>query len=135
MIDLDTFLTTLYVMVDDFASLVFPSRSILQDRWPPCNVVRSSRWRCLDNGYSLRANGPFTATRSTICKQHAITIFGLYLVQLMQAQACLYEVLDSTAAVTRDAKRRGAGWLAGQADIGWSNRIGWQASFGLCWLA
>ncbi len=68
-------------------------------------------------------------------QRDAITIFGLYLVQLMQAQACLYEVLDSTAAVTRDAKRRGAGWLAGQADIGWSNRIGWQASFGLCWLA
>ena len=25
----------------------------------------------------------------------------------------------------RDAKRRGAGWLAGYADIGWSNSLGW----------
>jgi Transposase DDE domain len=49
----------------------------------------------------------------------------------MQAQHCAYEVLDSTAAVTRDAKRRGLGWLAGQADIGWSNRIGWYEGFHL----
>jgi hypothetical protein len=26
---------------------------------------------------------------------------------------------------TRDAKRRGAGWLPGLANIGWSNRLGW----------
>lgn len=40
-------------------------------------------------------------------------------------------VLDSTAAVTRDARRRGLGWLAGQADIGWSNRVGWDEGFHL----
>ncbi len=32
---------------------------------------------------------------------------------------------------TRDAKRRGTGWLAGQADIGWSNRIGLYEGFHL----
>jgi hypothetical protein len=32
---------------------------------------------------------------------------------------------------TRDAKRRGRGWLAGQADIGWSNRLGWYEGFHL----
>src|SRR5262245_56077457 len=26
---------------------------------------------------------------------------------------------------TRDAKRRGAGWLPGLADSGWSHRLGW----------
>ncbi len=31
----------------------------------------------------------------------------------------------------RDAKRRGAGWLAGQADIGWSNSLGWYEGFRL----
>jgi hypothetical protein len=60
-----------------------------------------------------------------------ITAFGLYFVALLQAQKCCYEVLDSTAAVTRDAKRRGSGWLAGQADIGWSTRIGWYEGFHL----
>jgi hypothetical protein len=50
---------------------------------------------------------------------------------LLRAQETAYEVLDSTAAVTRDAKRRGLGWLASQADIGWSNRIGWYEGFHL----
>ena len=61
----------------------------------------------------------------------AITAFALFLVQLLHAQETAYEVLDSTAAVTRDAKRRGLGWLAGQADIGWSNRVGWYEGFHL----
>ncbi len=36
-----------------------------------------------------------------------------------------YEVLDTTAVPVRNAKRRGRGWLAGEVDIGWSNRLGW----------
>lgn len=55
----------------------------------------------------------------------AIVAFSLYQVEYMQARHCLYEALDSSGIPTRDAKRRGTGWLAGQADIGWSNRIGW----------
>ena len=51
--------------------------------------------------------------------------FSPWLVEQMQAQCCLYEVLDSSGIPTRDAKRRGTGWLAGQADIGWSTRLGW----------
>ena len=27
----------------------------------------------------------------------------------------------------------GRGWLAGEADIGWSNSIGWYEGFSLCW--
>jgi hypothetical protein len=50
---------------------------------------------------------------------------------LMKAQTCCYEALDSTVAVTRDAKLRGAGWLSGQADIGWSSRLGWYEGFHL----
>ena len=43
----------------------------------------------------------------------------------MAAQRCASEALDSSGVPTRDAKRRGAGWLPGLADIGWSNRLGW----------
>src|SRR5688500_17226495 len=32
---------------------------------------------------------------------------------------------------TRDCKRRGHGWLAGRADIGWSNALGWYEGFSL----
>jgi hypothetical protein len=84
----------------------------------------------------LRAAFPALPNRSQfnrLMRAHrdGITAFGLHLVQLMQAQRCPYEVLDSTAAVTRDAKRRGTGWLAGQADIGWSTRLGWYEGFHL----
>ena len=59
---------------------------------------------------------------------------ALHLVEMagiMGTYECLYEALDSTAMVVRDAKRRGAGWLAGYADIGWSNRLGWYEGFRL----
>ena len=36
-----------------------------------------------------------------------------------------YEVVDGTGLVTRNAKRRGRGWLWGQADIGKCTRVGW----------
>ena len=51
--------------------------------------------------------------------------FFLHLLALLEAQKCPYEALDSSAMPVRDAKRRGHGWLAGRADIGWSNSLGW----------
>jgi hypothetical protein len=69
------------------------------------------------------------------CKvlRDSITAFALFVVEELRAQETACEVLDSTA-VTRDAKRRGLGWLVGQADIGWSNRIGWYEEVHL-WLS
>jgi hypothetical protein len=42
-----------------------------------------------------------------------------------------YQALDASAMPVRDAKRRGNGWLAGYADIGWSNSLGWYEGFSL----
>ena len=42
-----------------------------------------------------------------------------------------FEALDRSAMPVRDIKRRGEGWLAGYADIGWSNRLGWFEGFRL----
>ena len=47
-----------------------------------------------------------------------------------RGDAC-YEALDTSAMPVRDAKRRGEGWLAGYADIGWSNSLGWYEGFRL----
>jgi hypothetical protein len=63
--------------------------------------------------------------------QKALVACGLYLVRLLAAQSCLYEALDSSGVPTHDTKRRGAGWLPGLADIGWSNRLGWYEDFHL----
>ncbi|MHB1191099.1 MAG: transposase family protein, partial [Armatimonadota bacterium] len=58
-----------------------------------------------------------------------IVAFFLYLTDMLGAGKCAYEALDASAVPTRDAKRRGAGWLPQAADIGWSNRIGWYEGF------
>jgi hypothetical protein len=84
----------------------------------------------------LRAAFPSLAEREQFNRlqrgyRDMIVAFALFLVEQMQAQGCLYEALDSSGIPTRDAKRRGTGWLAGQADIGWSNRMGWYEGFHL----
>ena len=60
-----------------------------------------------------------------------IEAFFLHLVSLLEVRKCPYEALDSSAMPIRDCKRRGHGWLAGDADIGWSNSIGWYEGFSL----
>jgi Transposase DDE domain len=150
MVDIETFLTTLYVMSDDFCKWHLPAEAL--HAGPQVSLSRSEvitlalfgQWVQFPSERAfyryaelhLRAAFPALPDRSQFNRlmrkqRDAITAFSLYLVQLLQAQRCLYEALDSTAAVTRDAKRRGTGWLAGQADIGWSNRLGWYEGFHL----
>src|SRR5260221_14274248 len=150
MMDQDTFLTTLYVMIDDFCqSKGFdekhrpgPAASLscsevvtlaVFGQWaqfPSERAFYRYAWR------HLRAAFPTLPEREQFNRlqrqqRDVIVAFSLSLVDQMQAQRCLYEALDSSGIPTRDAKRRGTGWLAGQADIGWSNRIGWYEGFHL----
>ena len=150
MIDQDTFLTTLYVMVDDFCQSELGPE--MPQPGPQASLCRSEvitlalfgQWVQFPSErafyryaqHHLREAFPQLPDRSQFNRlqrthRDAITAFALFVVQVLQAQQTAYEVLDSTAAVTRDAKRRGLGWLAGQADIGWSNRIGWYEGFHL----
>src|SRR5229473_3465001 len=130
MIDVDTFLTTLYVMVDDFCQ----SQSTEEKHTPgpaaslQCSEVITlavfGQWVQFPSERAfyryaeqhLRAAFPQLPHRTQfnrLMREHrdAITTFGLHLVELMHGQECSYEVLDSTAAVTRDAKR--LGWYEG----------------------
>src|SRR5258708_38985450 len=140
MIDLDTFITTLYVMVDDFyqskdepekpkpgpqASL---SRSevvtlALFGQWVQFPSERAFYRYASDH---LREAFPRLPDRSQFNRlqrthRDAITTFALFLVQLLHAQETPYEVLDSTPPVTRHARRRGLGCVPGPPEIGWSN--------------
>lgn len=149
MVDLDTFLTTLYVMVDDFCKTHLPPES---RPGPAASLTRSEvltlaifgQWQPFgsERGFyryaqrHLRAAFPTLPDRAQFNRlvrhhQGALVACFLYLGQLLQAQDCLYEALDSTAVPTREAKRRGNGWLPGIADIGWSNRLGWYEGFHL----
>jgi hypothetical protein len=150
MVDVDTFLTTLYVRVDDFC------QSRLSER--PCRpgpeaslsdsevitltiFARWSRFTSERDFYRyaschLRKAFPTLPDRSQFNRlvrfyADLIEEMALHLAKAMEAWECPYEALDSSAMPVRDAKRRGEGWLAGYADIGWSNSLGWYEGFRL----
>ena len=147
--DVDTFLTILYVTVDDFCkhqSLPEPApgpKASLSASEVITLVIFSQwgRFRSERDFYHyatkrLRPAFPTLPRRSQfnrLTRRHYETLATCshHLVELLQGQRCSYEALDSSGVPTRSAKRRGAGWLAGQADIGWSNRLGWYEGFHL----
>ncbi len=143
----DTFLLTLYVMVDDFCKVHLPyetrpgpaaslSRSevvtlAIFSQW---SVFRSERAFYRYATRRLKSAFPRLPERSQynrLLRSHeaALTAFFLHLVERLEAAQATYEALDGTAVVVRNAKRRGEGWLCGQADIGYSNRLGWYEGF------
>ncbi len=150
MLDVDTFLTALYAITDDF----YKSRS-RKDRPPgpeaslsPSEVVtlaifaRFSRFASERDFYryahtQLRGAFPTLPDRSQFnrsVRSHVglIEEVALHLAEvLVGIDGCPYEALDSAAMPVRDAKSRGPGWLAGYADIGWSNWLGWYEGFRL----
>ena len=149
MVDVDTFLTTLYVMVDDFCKLSLPCE---EHPGPQARLSRSEvmtlaifgQWQPFgsERGFAryarrhLRAAFPHLPTREQLNRQirqqhDALVAFFLHLVDLLATLQGAYEALDSAGVPTRDAKRRGSGWLPGLADIGWSNRLGWYEGFHL----
>ena len=143
MVDTNTFLTTLYVMVDDFCKQALPPESITASapsltRSEVVTLAIFGQWSHFQSErdfyryahHRLRSAFPTLPDRSQFNRlvrqqREAVVAFFLHLAEQLNAQACLYEALDTSAVPTRDAKRRGHGWLPGVADIGWSNRIGW----------
>jgi hypothetical protein len=151
MVDVDTFLTTLYVMVDDFChsrpqkeqhpgpnASLSPSEVItlaIFARW-----ARFGSERDFYRYASTRLNEAFPTLpdRSQFNRlvRHTLSLIeeiALHLAEVMKAQRCPYQALDSSAMLVRDAKRRGEGWLAGRADIGWSNSLGDATRVSVCW--
>jgi hypothetical protein len=136
MVDVDTFLTTLYVVVDDFCQSRPPpkrkpgSEASLCDsevitlaifaRWgrfsSERDFYRYARKRLRDAFPALPNRSQFNRlVRSCVGLVEEV---ALHLVALMPDTRA-YEALDTSAIPVRDAKRRGEGWLAGYADIGW----------------
>jgi Transposase DDE domain len=149
MVDVDTFLTTLYVMVDDFCKAALPPEhrpgpQAALGRSEVMTLALFGQWQGFGSERSfyryaqrhLRAAFPQLPTREQFNRQMrqqhaALVAFFRHIVQRLAAQHCVYEALDSTGVPTRDAKRRGAGWWPGLAAIGWSNRLGWYEGFHL----
>lgn len=146
MLDLETFLTTLYVRVDDFCQSLppasHPGRPAALSR---SEVVTLGLLACFRRFASERdfyrfaqrhlhtafPNLPARSqyNRQVRRQQHAIEAFALQLAHQLEASQGPFEALDRTAAPTRNPKRRGRGWLPGQADRGFSNRLGFYYGF------
>jgi hypothetical protein len=150
MLDVDTFLTTLYVTVDDFCQSCAPKKkpgpeaSLCASEVITLSIfARWSRFASERDFYryaesTLRDAFPTLPSRSQFNRlmrscTELLEAFALHLVSLLtDARRKLpYQALDSSAMPIRDCKRRGHGWLAGYADIGWSNSLGWYEGFSL----
>lgn len=143
MVDVDTFLTTLYVIVDDFCqsrpSTKRPGpQPALSDsevitlaifaRWARFrserDFFRYAQSSCLREAFpTLPDRSQFNRlVRSCVGLIEEVALHLLTLIPDTQGGAA-YEALDASAMPVRNAKRRGEGWLAGRADIGWSNTL------------
>jgi hypothetical protein len=144
MVDIDPFLTILYVMVEAFCKQQLAPEAPRPGpaaAWTQAEVVTLAlfgQWQPFgsERGFDRsaqrhrRAAFPTLPERSQfnrLLRQHADAVVACFRHwgQCLQAQHGAAEALDGTAAPTRDAKRRGRGWLPGIAELGWSNRRGW----------
>jgi hypothetical protein len=152
MLDADTFLTRLYVAVDEYCKREgIPAHALPGHRGPapalaPSEVVtlavyaqwaRFASERAFYRHASACLRGAFPRlparpqlNRLVRTHERLVIAFGQALGTSVQQAAepdAAYEALDTTAVPTRNSKRRSSGrsWLAGQADIGYSTRLGW----------
>ena len=142
MVEIDLFITALFTIVDDFCMKhplpPQPGRNPRLTESEAITLLLFSQWarfrgerdfyRFADT--QLRYAFPSLPCRSQLNRQwralhNHVCDFFTHMADMLGAGEALYEALDATAVVTRDAKRRGNGWLMGQADVGHSNRLGW----------
>jgi hypothetical protein len=143
MLDPESFLIELYVKVDDFDKTLPPraanpgqqpslSRSELVTlalfaQWGQFLSERAFYRYAQKNLLGLFPRLPARTqfNRQLRAERETIIDFSRMLVAELRTPEDLYQALDATAIMVRDHHRRGEGWLFGQADIGWSNRLGW----------
>ena len=158
MLDPDTFVTALYVTVDETCkSCGIPPRALPGHRGPAPGLAPSevltlallAQWGRFASERSfyrfatatLRPAFPTLPDRTQYnrllrapyaCLVQLGRTLAATLRAVREPQAA-YEVLDTTAVPTRNFKRRGSArsWLAGQAALGHSTRLGWFEGFRL----
>ena len=143
MLDPETFLVELYVPVDEFCKEHLPperrpGRAAALCRSEVITLALFAQWARFRSERDfwryatahLRPLFPTLPGRAQCNRQmrrhrDAIAAFALWLAERLGAHEASYEVLDSTAAPTRNAKRRGRGWLPDVAAVGQCTRLGW----------
>lgn len=140
--DPETFLVELYVLADDFCkahpAVPRPGPAAALERSEVVALALLGQWARFRSEREfwryattrLRSYFPHLPSRPQFNRQlrrqqATITAFALWLAPQLGADTAPYEALDGTAVPTRNAKRRGRGWLAGIANIGRCLRRGW----------
>lgn len=141
MLDNETFLTELYVMIDDFGKFHCPpitkpgpQTGLSVSEIVTLAVAGQWFWHGSERGFYRYIKTqwltafPDLPTREQLNRlmrqyQTTITAFALFLTEQI-GRDVPYEALDASAVPTRDSKRRGRGWLPGIANYGKSNRLG-----------
>lgn len=148
MIDIDLFVTAVFFFADNFCK-EHPLKPRPGPEWKltaseAITLLLFSQWgrfSCEQDFYrfadtELRHAFPDLPSRPQLNRQwrslhDQVCGFFSHLARLLDAEKAPYEALDAGPVVTRNAKRRGGGWLVGQANIGHSNRLGWYEGFKL----
>lgn len=124
MIDTDTFVTVLYVMADDFCKAnlspdIRPGPDASLSRSEVITLAVFGQWTRFESerGFyrfaqkhllSAFPSLPHRSPLNRLIRRHRedIVAFSLCFVDLLHARTALYEVIDSSGVVTRDAKRK-----------------------------
>ena len=149
MLDYETFLTQLYVMIDDFCKQELlpvvksgPAASLSRSEVMTIAIVGQWHWFSSERDFYRFAarnwrhmfpNLPNRAQLNRLMRQQtdAITAFMLHLAERMGRSSVPYEAFDSSGVATRNTKRRGNGWLPGLAMYGKCTRLGFYEGFHL----
>jgi len=142
--DMDTFVTTVYVMADDFCKSRAAAWPVQPGPAPALAVSEIvtlavlSRWSRFQSErdffrYAQQQLRPAFPSLPAYRQFNRLgRAAGAWLARFSHALAAqlgtlanVYEALDTMGCATRNAKRRGNGWLAGEANLGWCNRLGW----------
>lgn len=144
--DLDTFVTTLYVEVDDYCKAHLPPEPrhgrpptlcrsevltlSLLGQWARFGSERRFYAEVRRRLHQAFPRLPDRSQYNRLVRQHrpAIRALALGLADTIDP-ACAYEVLDTTGAVTRNCRRRGTGWLGDAVTKGRCSRVGWYVGF------
>jgi len=142
MVDIDLFITALFFLVDNYCKQhpvppkPGPNPSLTASEAITLLIFSQwARFRSEQDFYrfackKLLSAFPDLPSRPQLNRQwralhDQVCAFFIHLAESLDAQKALYEAMDTGPVVTRNAKRRGSGWLVGQGDIGYSNRLGW----------
>lgn len=148
MLDVDTFLTTVYVLVDDYAKAHAPpapggpGRPASLSASEVVTVALFAQWQHFRSERAfyryaqrhLRAAFPGLPDRSQYnrwVRQYAALLVqvGVQLAAALGAATCSYQVVDTSGIPTRNYKRRHFGWLPAEAQLGYCTRVGWYEGF------